>query len=306
MSTLRSCLAVCLLLAAGIANAQTADDDDHDGLADSLETQLLEQFRPSFMVSAEDCDHLPAEFAPGEQSPRVLAKNGTIYGQATPNAAGGVELHYFHLWSQDCGRRGHFGDVEHVSALVGQAADGSWAARYWYAAAHEGTVCDRCMVARGEHVEAASGGPLVWISAGKHASYFAQKACNGGCGGDSCTEMQLLPALPLVNLGEPGAPLHGAVWTASTVWGLETKMAADFDADLLAKLQAAELTGPARVSSQTKGMQRTIAVSNTTLGGLETAEGHTGSALSTANTKTGNALQRSYRAVKGWFSRAGK
>jgi len=289
-----------LLCCASTAFAQSSDLD-RDGLDDGVEDALLEQFRPSFMVSAKDCDQLPAEFAAGEATPRVVAKNGTNYGQATPNAAGGVELHYFHLWSRDCGRRGHFGDVEHVSALVRPADDGSWTARYWYAAAHEGTVCDRCMVARAEHVEAERAGPVVWVSAGKHASYFSQKACNGGCGGDTCAEMHLVPRLPLVNLGEPGAPLNGAVWTSAPAWNLAAKMAPDFDGDLLAKLEAAPLTGPVRVSSQTKGMQRTISVSNTTLGGLETAQDHTGSALGTANKKTGNALQRSYRAVKGWL-----
>src|SRR5262249_38753433 len=114
------CLAVIAFLVA-FGGAQTIPTDgDGDGLADSLETPLLDKFHPSFMVSKDDCASLPAEMVPGEAIPRVFVRNGSIYGQATPHAPDGVELHYFHLWSRDCGRHGHRGDVEHVSALIRQ------------------------------------------------------------------------------------------------------------------------------------------------------------------------------------------
>jgi hypothetical protein len=294
-----ACLAAAFFLMLGTAAAQTTADADRDGLADSLEGQLLEQFRPTFMVARDVCDGLPAELAAGEAAPRVLARNGTIYGQATPHAGGAIELHYFHLWARDCGRNGHPGDIEHVSALLRQAASGAWQARYWYAAAHEGTVCDRCMAARAPLVKATTNGPAVWISSGKHASYFGQKLCNGGCGGDRCVEMRATPPLPIVNLGEPNAPLNGATWASSPA--LAAHLSPEFDAALLAQLDASPADSPFRVTAQTKGMQRTISVSNTTLGGLETAETHTENGLGTAERSTGNALQRSYRAVKTWL-----
>src|SRR4051812_13255507 len=167
-----------VLLVGSLAFAQSPADDDHDGLSDAVESMLLAQFRPTFMVSQDDCDSLPAEIVPGKPDPSVFARDGAIYGQATPNGAGDVELHYFHLWSRDCGRRGHFGDVEHVSALVHKLG-GTWQARYWYAAAHEDTVCDRSMAVRANDLDAAASGPTVWISAGKHASYFSRKLCPG-------------------------------------------------------------------------------------------------------------------------------
>lgn len=290
---------LALVLPAGAQSAPS--DGDRDGLDDALEGRLLEQFRPSFLVSAQDCDQLPSEMAPGEPAPRAVAHNGTIYGQAMPRPSGAIELHYFHLWSRDCGRRSHAGDVEHVSALLQPQGDGSWRAQYWYAAAHEGTVCDRCMAVRAEDVRADSRGPAVWISEGKHASYLSQKLCNGGCGGDSCPDMRALPALPIVNLGEAGAPLNGALWTASPTWPLTSRLQPDFDEALVASLAASNAEGPVRVTVTTRGMQRTISVSNTTLGGLETAEDHTGDALGTAKKSTGNALQRSYRAVRSWL-----
>jgi hypothetical protein len=300
MRTLRGSL-VTLLLLAGMAGAQDPGDADHDGLADALEIELLEQFRPTFMVSGDDCDGLPARMAPGEGAARVVERDGTVYGQATPHAAGGVELRYFHLWARDCGRNGHEGDIEHVSGLLSQDADGTWRARYWYAAAHQGTVCDRCMAVRAQPVGTSLAGPTVWISAGKHASYLAQDLCNGGCGGDTCLSMRPAPALPIVNLGETTAPMNGAVWATSAPWPLGIGRRSDFEPELVAQLDAAQSEAPVRVNSNTPGMQRTVSVSNTTLGGLETAGEHTDSALGTAKRSTGNALQRSYRAVKGWL-----
>src|SRR6185503_15971931 len=85
-----------------------AQDADHDGLADSLEGELLARFAPTFMVSGRDCDLLPATFAPGEAVPRALARDGQIYGQVFPAIGAGlngafIEIHYYHLWSLDCG-----------------------------------------------------------------------------------------------------------------------------------------------------------------------------------------------------------
>ena len=306
MRRLAGCLVTILFVVIFSSAQTTSTDGDHDGLPDSLEAALLEQFHPTFMISKKDeCDLLPAEMVSGEVVPRVRVRNGTIYGQATPHTPNSVELHYFHLWSHDCGRRGHPGDVEHVSALIRQEMDGVWKAHYWYAAAHEDTVCDRSMFARAEELQAIDRGPEVWVSAGKHASYFSPELCNGGCGGDSCRAMRSAPVLPVINLGEPGAPLNGAAWTSSSSlsWPIVAKMSTDFDAVRLAELESLPANGPVHISSATPGMQRTIAVANTTVGSLETAQGHTGNGLETARRKTSNALQRSCRVVKVWMHR---
>ena len=98
-------------------------DSDQDGLSDTLEQTLLEQFSPAFMVADHDCSQIPSEFQPGAVIPVVTAENGTIYGQAfiarsSTATQREVELHYYHLWRQDCGEHGHALDTEHVSALV--------------------------------------------------------------------------------------------------------------------------------------------------------------------------------------------
>src|SRR5436190_1600529 len=83
--------------------------------------------------------------------PPAVARNGTIYGQVFPRQGLAmpdrfIEIHYFHLWTRDCGRAGHPLDVEHVSVLVHADREDSpatdWNATYWDAGAHENTVCD--------------------------------------------------------------------------------------------------------------------------------------------------------------------
>src|SRR5262249_21443771 len=138
-----------ILLITPFANAQTVQDQDRDGLDDSLEQELLTKFLPTFMIASDDCDGLPAEFVAGSSKPVVAGKDGTIYGQVSPHSADDsgtlLELHYYHLWARDCGRVGHKLDPEHVSVLVaGNSSQpaSEWRARYWYAAAHENTLCD--------------------------------------------------------------------------------------------------------------------------------------------------------------------
>src|ERR1035438_456475 len=126
-------------------------DSDNDGMSDALEQALLIQFAPMFMVGRHDCSEIPAEFAPDLKTPTVKAENGTIYGQVFPakSSSGDLptaEIHYYHLWRRDCGPHGHPLDTEHLAVLV-RASDSDpgaarWKAIYWYAAAHEKTVCD--------------------------------------------------------------------------------------------------------------------------------------------------------------------
>src|SRR5262249_50009289 len=151
-----------------------------DGIPDTLEQTLLEMFRPRFLISAHDCAAAPARFAPYEAAPRALATDGSIFGQAFPRATDAgrttIELHYYHLWTKDCGRMPHALDAEHVAALVYAASLESpadaWRAVQWYSAAHEDTVCDAGARAGAATLGAEHTGPSVWVARGKHASYF--------------------------------------------------------------------------------------------------------------------------------------
>src|ERR1700742_120900 len=155
--------------------AASLSDSDRDGLSDSLEATLLARFSPVFMVNRTDCSIIPAQFVPEISKPTVVADDGTIYGQAFPrrNHPGEVELHYYHLWKKDCGEMGHDLDAEHVSALI-RLGDEPASARalYWYAAAHEDTICDAGHLSRAATISAEEYGATVWISPGKHASFL--------------------------------------------------------------------------------------------------------------------------------------
>jgi hypothetical protein len=285
-------------------------DADRDGLNDLLEKQLLLKFAPSFRISRNDCDQQPASFA----NITSATKDGTIYGQVFPVQDGMIEVHYYHLWTRDCGRFSHPLDAEHVSGLL-KPVDGDWKAVYWYAAAHEDTVCDAGNGAKAPSLAATERGPGVWISHGKHASYLSERLCRRGCGGDRCEEMTALIPSKIVNLGEPGAPLNGANWTGSRAWSLAAKMGSDFTGPLMAQLDGTRITdGVVSLTTPLVAMQSVILAGGATVDGLATGNRYTGAALNTAEQRTDkalavsyksvdNSLRKAHKATKGWLGR---
>src|SRR5690242_1740798 len=96
---------LALPLAAQVAGF-SGNDGDRDGLPDDFEQAILDKYRPTWKISATDCNGLPAEFLPDVPTPTVKAQNGTIYGQvfirATNSLGFFVEAHFYDLWAQDC------------------------------------------------------------------------------------------------------------------------------------------------------------------------------------------------------------
>jgi hypothetical protein len=310
-SALLVCCAALLLLQPPFLQSQgshavlSAADSDGDGLNDELEQSLLRGFAPTFLIDRQECSAIPAEFARGVSIPTVKAENATIYGQVFPaktsiSGEQRVELHFYHLWKQDCGSHGHPLDAEHVSALVratgvnGSAAQ--WKALYWYAAAHENTVCDVSQIARAATLKAEDRGATVWISPGKHASFLNQALCHRGCGSDRCEEMRPLTVKQIVNLGEVEEPMNGSLWTSSPGWPLAAKMTgSDFPAIPLARLETLPSTDIAWFNPGRHAAQGIIAISDSTADVLGTSSDNTFTAISVAGDSTGNALQKSYR-----------
>lgn len=330
------CAVAAIALAVGHAAGQAAtqslrmEDSDSDGLSDALEQRLLDQFAPKFMIATNDCSVSPAEFKAGMKTPLVEAENGTIYGQVSPiRRANGepkaAEIHFYHLWRKDCGLHGHALDTEHVAVLV-QASDvdlaaAKWRAVYWYAAAHENTVCDVSQIARAKTLHAEDHGATVWVSPGKHASYLNERLCHGGCGADRCEDMAEMKAAALVNVGEPGHPMNDSIFIASSAWPLLAKMStSNFPAAPVARLNALPETNIAWFNTGRHAAQGIIARSSATeqaiAGGgrstisalslandassdaLSTAGSSTNSAISTASGSTGNALEKSYKKTR--------
>jgi len=308
---------ILMFLALDLAPGHPPVDSDNDGLADDLEQELLVKFAPKFMLSSKECDGLPAEFHQGMKEPKLLAKNGTIYGQVFPIAMMGkswsfVEIHYYHLWNRDCGLNGHELDAEHVSALIWAASSTEpwflWKARYWYAAAHEETICDASHAAQSGLINAEQEGPTIYISAGKHASFLDQTACRGGCGSDSCSVMKPIAINKIVNLGERNAPMNGASWIEWHGWPLAAKMQTDFPEPVLNKLEASKPTAIIPVNGSQTPVKTTILAGSATAGALVVADQKNDAALSSAGgaigasaakstEHTGNALKRAARGV---------
>jgi hypothetical protein len=290
-------------------------DSDHDRLSDELEQALLIQFAPTFMIGRQDCSDIPALFMSDTEKPIVLEENGTIYGQVFPSRSSTisepvVEIHYYHLWRRDCGPRGHPLDTEHVAVLVrasnGEVASASWRAMYWYAAAHENTVCDVSQIARASTLRAEEHGAKVWISPGKHASYLNKILCQRGCGADKCGEMKSLHSGQLINLGETNFPMNGSAFISSNEWPLAAKMlTTNFPAVPIERLERLPDTDIAWFNAGRHPTQQIIAVSSTTeqtiaagghntTGAISTAGDSTDAAISVARDSTGDALQKSY------------
>ncbi|AFL86646.1 hypothetical protein Terro_0297 [Terriglobus roseus DSM 18391] len=315
-------LLVLLLLFAASARSQSTDSD-HDGLSDALENALLQQYAPHLQIAADDCSVRPARLTPGIAVPTVAQEDGTLYGQATPrHVADGspdvIELHFYHLWRRDCGRMGHPLDAEHVAALLRltdsskPAEVKSWRAAYWYAAAHEDTVCDASHLARASTVDAETHGARVWISSGKHGSFLTESMCTHGCGGDRCGRMVDLASPPVVNLGELRAPMSGAVWSSSTQWPgpLSDKMLrSDFPPERTARVDRLLKTdiawaNPAKRPAQAAILGGNSAINGAVVGGDSTGRAisiageQSSNALGTAAQSTGHALGKSWHAVR--------
>lgn len=313
-----------------LAEPGTDLDSDHDGLSDALEQRLLQQFEPTFMVGEHDCSTSPAEFKAGMLTPKVMADNGTIYGQVFPAKQAGdqamfAEIHFYHLWRKDCGEHGHPLDTEHVAVLVRASdthlASATWKATYWYAAAHENTVCDVSQIARASILGAVDHGATAWISPGKHASYLNEELCQRGCSADRCENMVALTPAHLINLGEPGKPMNDSAFISSSAWPLLTKMSSsNFPPAPVARLNALPATDiawfrPGRHPAQGiiarssvtekalagSGRDTTSAISladESTLGALSASENATTGGVAAAGKATGNALQKSYRTTR--------
>jgi hypothetical protein len=280
-------------------------DSDHDGLSEGGGCAAV-PIRTALMVS--DDDSFPA---PGRVrcSIRPVERRTEIYGQAFPREghAGQVELHYYHLWRRDCGTLSHDLDAEHVSGLVARDDESKWKALYWYAAAHEGTVCDASQIARAAAVDGELHGPVVWISRGKHASFLNEAICAHGCGGDKCRAMAPLSSAAPVNLGERSSAMNGATWAGSAQWPLADKMSRNDVTDArIARVDRLPATSIAWANSEKHPMQAVIHGGNNAIVGASAGMRATDMSLDTASANTGEALDAaSGNTGEGWRDRRG-
>jgi hypothetical protein len=200
-------------------------------------------------------------------------------------------------------------DAEHVSALLVRDDASHWKAMYWYAAAHEGTVCDASQIARAAQVDGEQHGPQVWISHGKHGSFLSRALCSHGCGGDTCEAMEPLATPPAINLGELSHPMNGAAWADSPQWPLASKMShSDFPQERIARIERISTASIAWANPEKRPVQAAILGGNDALGGaavglratdvaLSVAGANTGTAVTGASGSTGHGLGKTARGI---------
>ena len=190
---------------------------------------------------------------------------------------------------------GHRLDAEHISTLVKLGADiEDSRALYWYAAAHEDTICDASQMTRAKTIQAEDHGATLWISEGKHASFLSEFICAHGCGGDRCEQMVPLKTKRIINLGEVGAPMNGIVWLASSEWPLSDKLQrTDFRETRVARVQRLPGTDVLWANPSKRPAQAAISGANAGLGGAATGARSIDTALVLADTNTDSALDQS-------------
>jgi hypothetical protein len=163
------------------------------------------------------------------------------------------------------------------------------------AAAHEDTVCDVSQIARASTLKAEDRGARVWISPGKHDSYLNETLCRRGCGADRCAAMVDLPVGQVINLGEAGRPMNGAVFADSAEWPLRAKMRqTNFPAEPIARLERLPDSEIAWFRPGRHPAQGIIAISSSTESSIAAAGDSTSDAISVATDSTGSALTKSY------------
>jgi hypothetical protein len=83
----------------------------------------------------------------------------------------------------------------------------------------------------------------------------------------------------LINLGEPGAPMNGAIWSQSAAWSLASKMTSRYTSSLIARMPAGSEVEVVPARDIVRGGRSTIKVAARTYGSLVTADRRTESAL---------------------------
>src|SRR6185436_14287443 len=133
--------------------------------------------------------------------------------------------------------------------------------------------------------------PRVFVSRGKHASYFDRGQCRWGCGGDECGDDRAVIATRIINIGEIDAPLNGAIWARSNRWPMREKFQSDFDPALRARLDATT-DHVIPLMQYRRGPLAPVFAGETALNGLETVAESAGVALASATRAVGRFLRK--------------
>ncbi len=176
-------------------------DQDKDGLDDVLEDKLARDYLPFLSLD------------PGDKCPR----GGIVFRvRPHPDNAALIHIVYDHLYEKDCGLTSHVGDNEAFGVTINPNVPPPAGILTLVAIGHQSTICEKkttCGSCAGldpctTAMKNGAAYPVVFSSKDKHASYVQKNKCNPilSCF-DTCTLAPTTTDVPLVNAGEPGAPL---------------------------------------------------------------------------------------------------
>jgi hypothetical protein len=194
------------------ASTPTVVDSDHDGLDDAREQQLAEDYLPYLSLDPDDgcpLDGLVARVRPHPAYPTKIL------------------IVYSHLYQLDCGVGGHVGDNEAFGIVIDPAKPAPAGILAIKTASHQGTPCERdseCSTcgdgrtACDVTTDAGGSWPVLYASKDKHGQYAIGDRCSllQTCF-DVCTLNPKRARPPVVNVGEPGAPLVTDLTTAGFI-----------------------------------------------------------------------------------------
>lgn len=187
-------------------------DLDADGLDDALEQALAEAYFPYLSLAPDDACPLA----------------GIVF-RLRPHPLDAAMLHVLYdvLYELDCGAGGHAGDDEVFALTVDPGRAGPGGILAMRAISHQGTPCESvtdCGCAIGGLSPCTTAPtlgddwPVVFSSRDKHGSYLDESTCDGACFFTNQCELAAAPTVPpMVNAGEPGAPLTSDLTAAGLI-----------------------------------------------------------------------------------------
>jgi len=175
----------------------TASDRDGDGLDDAEELRLASEYLPFLSV------------APDDQCPT----SGLVVRVTPGELAGQVRLRYGWLFDRVCGAVSLEGDGGSFSIVVDPARAGAAGIIALRGVGRQDTACQRLSTCGrcGGQLSCAELGdrPAVWAGRDRHTTYAnrPQSCTQTGACMVACVDAQQSSAPPIVNVGEPNAPL---------------------------------------------------------------------------------------------------
>lgn len=221
------------------------NDNDMDGLSDTLENLLLQHFVPTFIqFSDEGCPGLSVGTSAITDTNLTVCRIFPLFQQYTagnnvseiqswPQAIvnerclttgltwyeNQIVIYGAVLYGKDCGLSGHTADVEAFSVLLkykGNADDISWRSDTTLAnwegvtiqtISHASTFCEIVETYPYKSISSPTGKDTVFISPDKHGNYLTIPGCNSSffCN-PGCNNTPFVKSVTVINVGEEAAP----------------------------------------------------------------------------------------------------